>query len=223
MQNDPGAEWERLTRLYAGKNDEELLELAEDVGNLTEVAQQVLRDELKRRKLASPATSPAPVPDNRPSFGGWSRPADQKRSPGPQENQARDDDAGSWRTQLCECDSDERANLLHLALLSAGVQSWVEFPDPDHKLGFELPRIFVPADQLAPARQIAAQPIPQEIIDEAKAAFVAPKCPKCGAPDPLLESVDSSNHWYCESCGAGWADGLPADDPATDGSSRGPS
>jgi hypothetical protein len=51
MQSDAGAEWERLTRIYAEKSDEELRELAEDFGNLTDVAQQVLRDEMKKRGL----------------------------------------------------------------------------------------------------------------------------------------------------------------------------
>jgi len=211
MQNDPGSEWERLTRFYAGKNDEELLELAEDFGNLTEVAQQVLRDELKKRKLpASDAQTPA-APDNR--FGGWS-PAQPSRTPGPKSaahpTPSDESNEYTWRTQLCECDTDEQANLLHMTLMDAGIQSWVEFPDPERKLGLTLPKIFVPADQLEQARQIAAQPIPQEIVDEAKAAFVAPACPKCGARDPLLESVDSSNHWSCESCGAEWADPDPA-------------
>lgn len=214
MQNGPGTEWERLTRLYSEKSDEELLDLADDFGNLTEVAQQVLRDELKKRKLPAPAATSPAAPDNRPGFGGWS-PA-RSPTPGPQADAAPNDAsdykarAYSWRTQLCECDTNDQANLLHMTLIDAGAQSWVEFPDPESKLGFTLPRIFVPADQLELARQIAAQPIPQEIVDESKTVFVPPSCPKCGAPDPLLESVDSSNHWSCECCGAEWSDDQPA-------------
>jgi hypothetical protein len=214
MQNDPRAEWERLTRLYSEKSDEELLELAEDFGNLTEVAQQVLRDELKKRKLAASGAKPAAAPDNRLGFGGWN--PVQDRAPGPQADTVPNGGSGgepresTWRTQLCECDTDDQANLLHMTLMDAGIQSWVELPDPESKLGFTLPKIFVPADQLAHARQIAAQPIPKEIVDQSKAAFVAPACLKCGAPDPLLESVDSSNHWSCESCGAEWSDAQPA-------------
>lgn len=214
MHDNAGAEWERLTRLYSGKNDEELLELAEDFGNLTEVARQVLRDELKKRKLPGPLAVPPVPPDNRPGFSGWNPARD--RSPGPQAasapNARSDHETGkyTWRTQLCECDTDDQANLLHMTLMDAGIQSWVEFPDPERKLGFTLPKIFVPAEQLARARQIAAQPIPREIVEESKTAYIAPPCPKCGAADPLLESVDSSNHWSCESCGAEWTDADPA-------------
>ncbi len=213
MQNDPGTEWQRLARLYADKSDEELVDLSEDFGNLTEVAQQALRDELRKRKLSAPAVAPAMTPDNRPGFAGWNRGADQVNTPSREadgeasEDQPRD---YSWRTQLCQCDSNEQANLLHMTLLNAGIESWVDFPDPEQKLGLDLPRIFVPADQLQQARQIAAQPIPQEIMEESNAAFVAPRCPKCGATDPLLESVDSANHWLCESCGAEWTDAQPA-------------
>ena len=33
-----------------------------------------------------------------------------------------------------------------------------------------------------------------------------PACPKCGAPDPLLESVEPVNTWSCEICNATWTD-----------------
>ena len=49
MQIDPMAEWTRLTQLYGEMGDLELREL--DPRDLTEVAQQVLRDELRKRGL----------------------------------------------------------------------------------------------------------------------------------------------------------------------------
>ena len=55
MQSDTGAEWERLTQLYAEKSDEELRELTEDFGNLTDTARQVLREEMRKQGLDSPA------------------------------------------------------------------------------------------------------------------------------------------------------------------------
>ena len=54
MQESPDQEWRRLGEHYAGMYDEELLELARDYKNLTEMAQQVLRDEMKKRGLGEP-------------------------------------------------------------------------------------------------------------------------------------------------------------------------
>jgi hypothetical protein len=54
MLQDAGAERQRLTELYGQKWDGELLELAADAGDLTEMAQQVLRDEMRKRGLGVP-------------------------------------------------------------------------------------------------------------------------------------------------------------------------
>ena len=69
--------------------------------------------------------------------------------------------------------------------------------------------MLVAADQLEQARAIAAQPIPQEIIEESKTEvpeFELPVCPKCGAADPVLEGVDPVNTWRCEACGYEWTE-----------------
>ena len=55
MRQDAGEERQRLTAVYAEKYDGELLELAADSGNLTEIAQQVLRDEMQKRGLSADA------------------------------------------------------------------------------------------------------------------------------------------------------------------------
>ncbi|HKO12296.1 MAG TPA: hypothetical protein VJV22_10020, partial [Acidobacteriaceae bacterium] len=70
-------------------------------------------------------------------------------------------------------------------------------------------RIMVAADQLDEAKQILLHPIPQDVIDQSKVKvedFVPPTCPKCGAEDPLLESVEPANSWRYENCGAQWSD-----------------
>jgi hypothetical protein len=54
MQETPDQEWRRLTEHYAGMWDEELLDLAADYKDLTEMAQQTLRDEMKKRGLGEP-------------------------------------------------------------------------------------------------------------------------------------------------------------------------
>src|SRR5579871_5879330 len=49
----PGSEFERqrLTRLYAGMSDEELRKIAEDAGELSETAIQLVAEEAQRRGL----------------------------------------------------------------------------------------------------------------------------------------------------------------------------
>src|SRR3954469_8861555 len=49
--SDSHQEWQRLNDLYSEERGEELLELRLAYADLTEAAQSVLRDELRRRKL----------------------------------------------------------------------------------------------------------------------------------------------------------------------------
>jgi hypothetical protein len=115
----------------------------------------------------------------------------------------------SWKTELCTCDTREEAWQMGQVLGRAGIDSWIQ--QPRGSGGLDGPRVMVGADQLEHARAIAAQPIPQDIIDESRElddapAYENPKCPKCHAPDPTLESVEPSNNWLCESCGYTWSD-----------------
>jgi transposase-like protein len=77
--------------------------------------------------------------------------------------------------------------------------------------GINYPRILVAADQLEQAREVAARPIPQSIVELSKMPpeeYEPPVCPKCGAEDPLLEGVDPVNSWLCESCDHQWTDAV---------------
>lgn len=65
MFDRPDKGWRRLTEHYAGMYQEELLELARDYDNLTEMAQQALRDEMKKRDLGDP-TAPRPKTPSAP-------------------------------------------------------------------------------------------------------------------------------------------------------------
>ena len=55
MHEDTIADWQRLTQLYSEMDDGELEALNADIGDLTEVAQQVLRDEMKKRSRPAAA------------------------------------------------------------------------------------------------------------------------------------------------------------------------
>lgn len=220
MQNDPGSEWQRLTALYQQKSDEELLELADDFGNLTDVAQQVLRDELRKRRLALPQaqtpTAEPPQMDRRPKFGAWSRAIAEQNGDLDTEDEESGEDPPveyTWKTLLRTCDTREEAWQISEMLKRSGIESWIEAPEQG-SLDLTGPRVIVAADELEQARAIAAQPIPQEIIDQSRVRvedFVPPACPKCGAADPLLESVEPTNSWLCEVCGAEWSE--PASTP----------
>jgi len=93
-------------------------------------------------------------------------------------------------------------------LQRAGIDTWIQATGGS---GLSGPRILVAADQLDQAQLIAAQPVPQDILDEEKEletapAYELPVCPQCGAPDPTLESVEPTNTWLCESCDHTWSD-----------------
>ena len=64
MAIDPAQERERLMEVYSHKTDDELQELAEDTASLTELASQVLNDEMARRELSPLEPDPSqPDPD----------------------------------------------------------------------------------------------------------------------------------------------------------------
>jgi hypothetical protein len=219
-------EWRRLTALYSQMGDIEIRELATQINDLTETAQQILRDELKKRGVSekssnSHSTSREAVDDDSAEVH-W----DFEEG----SNQGTDDDlAGTrsveytWKTGLCRCDSIDEAAQRGEMLRRAGIESWVQRPGsrfvvPWLELGVGDLQINVAADQLEEARAVLTQPIPQYIIDELKEdqsapAFELPRCPKCKAEDPTLESVEPSNNWLCESCGYSWSDPVP--DPTT--------
>jgi ribosomal protein L37AE/L43A len=211
MQIDPMQEWQRLTTLYREMGDVELRELAMQFADLTEQAQQVLRDELKKRNLPDPLAPTKPVS----VFGERSErkiPEDWN-SPQPEDEDSHDGALKefTWKTLLCHCETTEQAWQLAQALRRAGIDAWAE--NPDGRGGVVLPRVVVGADQLEEARVIASRPIPQDLLEDSKTEvpeYEVPACPKCGEPDPILEGSDPVNTWLCEACGAQWSD--PAGD-----------
>jgi hypothetical protein len=129
----------------------------------------------------------------------------------------------TWKTELCELDTPEEAYQLQEVLNRAAIESWIRFNGftyryvpsmrDDFRMGLGGLQVLVAADQLDQARAIASQPIPQDIIEDSETEipeYKVPKCPKCGAEDPILESVEPSNTWHCEQCDAQWTESPPA-------------
>ncbi|HZP04235.1 MAG TPA: hypothetical protein VFB43_04990 [Terracidiphilus sp.] len=206
MQTDPVEEWRRLTEHYRTLTDDQLNELAIDLADLTEVAQQILRSEMKSRGLRDPQ---APLAAQ----------TEVQRVLAPESDDSLDLEQSrdtpheyTWKTLLRECNSREEAWQLAEMLRRAGIESWLDGPgfySPHAELDLTNPRILVAADELDQARIIIAQPIPQSIVDESRMRmpeFELPTCPACGTADPLLESVDPVNLWRCETCGRQWTD-----------------
>jgi hypothetical protein len=221
MHDNPAQDWQWLTENYRTMLDGELEELADDFGNLTETAQQVLRSELRNRGLPEPGA--AGVTPTRPDASAglrWASSVDPDAGVSQSKEVDRDEDSSpreyTWKTQLCECETTEQANQIREMLRRAGIDSWVERPGT--RWSVFSPRIVVAADQLQQAIEIARQPIPRDIVEQSTAEvpeFIAPRCPKCGVEDPVLESAEPTNSWLCEACGKQWtepaidADGEP--------------
>ena len=232
MQIDPVQEWQRLTAEYREKYDGELLELARDYADLTEPAQQILRAEMRGRGLTDPRPARNAPPESAarqsgarhdPHFQSQLRHDQDDANPTltrataglggkapvlvPDEDEVAEDESGpheyTWYTYLCECENGEQAAQLCEVLRQAKIDCQFD------RSALVYPRVFVAADQLEQARDLAAKPIPQEIIDDSKVEepeYVVPRCPKCGAEDPILEAVEPSNTWRCEQCDAQWTE-----------------
>jgi hypothetical protein len=220
MQTDPVAEWQRLTGHYRTLTDDQLEDLAIDFADLTETAQQILRGEMRTRGLRDPQS-----PRNRQALMETQRSVDRRAAPPP--DAGLNPDLGedrpqeyTWKTLLCECDTREEAWQVSEVLRRAGIASWTAAPgmySPYADLDLTSPRVLVAADQIDEARSVASRPIPQDVIDESKIAvpdFQPPRCPACGAADPLLEDVEPVNAWRCALCGRQWNDSEPSKIPS---------
>jgi hypothetical protein len=218
MQDDPARYWQDLTENYRQMSDGELLELGTKPEDLTEIARQVLRDEMRRRRLDEEAPAPAEAPRRTVQAASihWESPS-SRRAFGPDDREDVVSDEPhefTWKTPLCECGSQHQAWQLAEALRRQGIESWIQALANSDGIDLVTPRVLVAADELDRARIIAAQPIPPDILEETETEvpeFDAPVCPKCGAYDPVLESIDPVNAWICEACGAEWSDPEPAD------------
>jgi len=212
MPTDPLEEWRRLTALYSEMGDIEIQDLADQINDLTPTAQEVLRDEMKKRDLTTESEHQAAgtTQPRREATVNY-EPARYRYSPASDSTDGAGEHEFSWKVPLCDCETKTEARRIAAMLQRAGIDSWIEAPG-------DSARILVGADQLDQAQLIAVQPVPQDILDEereleAAAQYELPTCPNCGAPEPILESVEPSNNWLCESCDHTWSDPAPNSPP----------
>jgi hypothetical protein len=204
---DPSAVWQRLTELYASKLDEELLELREDFDDLTDVAQGVLRDELRKRRLWSDV----------PGSESKAKQIAQRYTTSPTEDPLDEDLVDLIRVggvKVYESDDRNDASLIWYVLRRANIPA--ALTRKEHDFDLRLPQVRVSPDDVERALAIIGQPIPDVIRQDYELESAAeteewllPNCKRCSAPDPLLESASPTNTWRCEECGATWQDPLP--------------
>jgi hypothetical protein len=211
MQDDQVRYWQDLSLNYRQMSDGELLELAEKPEDLTDVARQVLRDEMRKRRLDE---KPAQIPVNKnadaPATVHWEPTSYRGSFSSVHEEESDQGHEYTWKVALSECKSQEEAWQLAEMLRRAGIESWIRRYNPFAQFDSNGPGVLVAADQLEEARAIAARPIPQDIIEESQIKlpeFAIPVCPQCGSKDgAMLESTEPVNAWSCEVCGAEWSD-----------------
>jgi hypothetical protein len=203
---DPASEWRRLTELYRQMSDGELLNLARQKSELTDVAQQCLGSEMSVRGLKlHPEKSETPPEPPRPL------------------DPAYDEDREL--VELCEVWSLPDALQLQILLDRAGIPFFIgpekatgvdavtsSFADG---LSVQVMRIGLPwASQALTSYEPVNDPRPEtpEEVDE-----IPIRCPKCHSEEVIFGrfttdppagagSVPPEFDWTCDSCGHHWSD-----------------
>jgi hypothetical protein len=191
-----------LAARYREYGDIELQELAADAADLTEQAQQALAAEMQSRNL-SPKVKEVKKPEP-PAFADKDDKDDESDMPTLRDFAALAPDECVWEFSLVE-----DAAAASRALAAEGVESVVI--QGGNMLGdMRPPRLVVGPADVERADQILSRPIAAEFRDasEVQDTYSEPVCPACSAAEPLLESVDPTNQWRCESCGHVWVDAL---------------
>jgi hypothetical protein len=164
MQQDFMEEWRHLTALYSEMGDLEIRELVDQINDLTPNAQQILRDELKKRGIEEANAIESSQPLSKPSASIRYEPQYYQSEFGDTASEDSGPHEFTWKTPLRECETDEQARQFALALARQGIDSWIRRPSSRH-LDMTTYQVSVAADQLEQARGVAAQPIPQDILD----------------------------------------------------------
>jgi DNA-directed RNA polymerase subunit M/transcription elongation factor TFIIS len=208
----PAAEFLRISEHYRQMSDGELLDLAQDPSELTDVAQQALASEISHRGLTIPSAKPAlrrnavPLPD----------PADPN-SP------EYDDDR--QLVEICTVWSQRDALQLQTLLDNAGIPF---FMGPENATGVDAVtsnfadgvsvRVMQVGVPWARQAMQTYEPLDDQIPkDQAEPEDLPVQCPKCRSAEVVFdelvpdESAPAANapqkfKWICESCGHDWED-----------------
>jgi hypothetical protein len=192
------AQYQDLVTLYGTYGDEELNELARGMDDLIPMAQEVLKGELTRRRIPIPSPNTAKLPDTG------------------KESDSEIDRFVDLAPQDCIWEFAEAEDALAAseALKAANIENSVILPRSD-TLDIRPPRLAVSPEDVEKTEAILSKPIPEEfrVLVRTRGEFVVPSCRKCGAPDPVLESIEPANEWRCEVCGYTWTDEIVSSAP----------
>jgi hypothetical protein len=178
----------RLSALYGEMGEIELLELKASFDDLTDIAQQVLREELEKRQL-------------------WDLPA-EPAAPSAERKKRSMDELAVTGVVAGEYDTVKEAKLAAFVLELAGIEA--AFVDGQ---GFDMrmPSVRVAPEDAERAEALLAEPVSDETRAEFEVRlhapdFELPVCPHCASEAVLLEAVEPHNLWFCEECGGSWED-----------------
>lgn len=206
---DPDIERQRLVAYYAGLPEGELRAVAADLNSLTDTAQQALKDELARRRLAVPI--PKPTTGSASPAGAIPHP----RLVTVQEFVHWDEAVlakGILNSAGLDCYlADENIVRTDWFLSNAvgGVKLWVREEDR------------------AAAAELINQAQLKDFQVEGIGEYKQPKCPACGSLDIYYKDLGGHNFlarwffnqypntepgWRCNSCGNRWEETEPDSD-----------
>jgi DNA-directed RNA polymerase subunit M/transcription elongation factor TFIIS len=209
---DPAGEWLRLSEHYRRLSDDELVDIARQTSELTDMAQQALAQEIANRRLKLPPEesaaprSPEPQPDS----------AEDGESP-----YAEDRELVDIRTVWSLADALKLQRLLD----TAGIPFYM---GPEKAIGVDavtsnfanglnvqIMQVGVPWARQALQQYFPADEPPEEKADESD--DLAIHCPRCHSMEVVFEDPDrgpenadgkpsSTFKWTCDSCGHEWED-----------------
>jgi DNA-directed RNA polymerase subunit M/transcription elongation factor TFIIS len=209
---DPAGEWLRLCEHYRKLSDDELVGLALQTSELTEVAQQALAQEIANRRLKLPPEESATprIPERQPDS------AEDGESP-----YAEDRKLVVIRTVWSLGDALKLQSLLDTAGIpfymgpekATGVDAVTS--NFANGLSVQIMQAGVPWARQVLQQYFPGDEPPQEKADESD--NVAIHCPKCHSTEVVFEDLDrgpensegessSKFKWTCDSCGHEWED-----------------
>jgi len=207
---DPAGEWRHLSEHYREMSDTELLVLAVQKSELTEVAQQTLEQEISYRKLRVPPTE-TPEP-----------PSPISPTDAPDDDSPYDEDRElvELRTVWSLSDALQLQTLLDRAgipfFMGREKATGVDAVTSDFTSGVSvqvmrigLPWTRQPMQNYTPADETGPKP------DE-EVAELPVRCPKCDSTEvifgslasepPAKDDISTKFEWTCDFCGHEWED-----------------
>jgi hypothetical protein len=236
---DPERERQRLAAFYAGQLDGELEKVAAEAYELSDLAREVLKAELQRRRLSVELAEHATVRVKKAPEPGDPLEEDALEAEGVQQELPEskgDGDIDGMVTIRTFRDLPE-ALLAKGSLDSAGmkcalVDDNIVRMDWFWSNAMGGVKVLVNREDVTVAEEILAQPIPEHFDVSGVGEYEQPRCPKCGSLDINFRELESSAYlsmalsvpipfhrraWRCHSCEVEWEDdGVPgpAESPA---------